>query len=907
MQTARTITLPVYGLNVATCGQIIEHRLRSLPGVVRANASYVSQTVTVTYDEGRTQEQTLRDLVKDCGFACGQPMTPSHLLHAAAEEERAGVPVSLARATADDVTTIQAPVRSPSEGAASAAGAASTQAPTQEHAVREHTAHLVMDMGVEHGGPAQRGHGGPGGHGGHGGMTHDMSDPAMAAAMEADMRTRFFVALVLTIPIVLYSSLGTSLFRLHLPTPFGIPTNWLLLVLATPVVWWAGWIFHFGAYRALRKRTLDMNVLVSLGVLVAYLFSAFATLFAPHVETSFDAAAMLVTFVLFGHWMEMRSRRGSSDALNALLRLAPSQANVIDPDGQVRTVHVEQVRVGDLLLLRPGEKVPVDGKVVEGASAVDESLVTGESLPVAKAPGDEVIGGTINGSGSLRMRATRVGAETALAQIVQLVQTAQNSKAPAQRLADTAAQYLVLAAVGAGLLTFLVWFFVIHQTALFALTLAVTAVVIACPDALGLATPTAVAVGTGLGARHGILIKNATALEQASRIQAMIFDKTGTLTEGKPTVTDVLAFATTAAAGVGAAGVESDSDVTSGADAIPMVEARLLQLTATAEADSEHPLAHTIVEEAGRRGLNALPYRDFTAIAGGGIQALVDGRTVLVGTPRLLAGRGISLRDGDQARMHALQAEGKTAMVVAVDGRPAGLIAVADQVRPSAREAIAELRALGIQVALLTGDNRQTAEAVGRSLAIPADRVFAEVLPADKARYVRQLQAEGLFTAMVGDGVNDAPALAQADLGIAIGAGTGVAIETAEIVLMRSDPLDVLAAIRLSKATVRKMKQNLFWAAIYNVIAIPIAAGILYPVGILLNPAIGAIAMSASSITVATNAVLLKRVEPHLREEETRDVQNVQGAQEAGEVPQDAQDARETRRDAPPGETPESR
>jgi P-type Cu2+ transporter len=680
----------------------------------------------------------------------------------------------------------------------------------------------------------------------HGGMAHDMSDPAMAAAMEADMRTRFFVALVLTVPIVLYSSLGTSLLHLHLPTPFGIPVNWVLLVLTTPVVWWCGWIFHSGAWRALHNRSLDMNVLVSLGVLVAYLFSAFATLLAPGVETSFDAAAMLVTFVLFGHWMEMRSRRGSSDALQALLRLAPSQANVIGTDGQVRTVPVEEVQVGDLLLLRPGEKVPVDGLVIEGSSSLDESLVTGESLPVAKEPGDEVIGGTVNGSGSLRLRATKVGADTALAQIVQLVQTAQNSKAPAQRLADQAAQYLVIAAVSAGLITFGVWFFVIHQTALFALTLAVTAVVIACPDALGLATPTAVAVGTGLGARHGILIKNATALEQTSRIQAIIFDKTGTLTEGKPAVTDIAALA--------------------GEEATGFDETRLLQLAAAAETDSEHPLAQTIVQAAAERGLASLPYHDFRAIPGGGIQAVVEERHVLLGTPRLLADHGVALSESDQSRIGALQMEGKTVMVVSVDAQPAGLIAVADQIRPSARQTIEELRKLGIQVALLTGDNRQTAEAVGRLLAIAPDRIFAEVLPADKARYVKELQAEGLFTAMVGDGVNDAPALAQADLGIAIGAGTGVAIETAEIVLMRSDPLDVLAAIRLSKATVRKMKQNLFWAAIYNTIAIPIAGGILYPIGILLNPAIGALAMSASSITVATNAVLLKRVEPELRE-----------------------------------------
>jgi Cu2+-exporting ATPase len=699
-------------------------------------------------------------------------------------------------------------------------------------------------------------HGGGGG-GAHGGM-HDMSDPAMAKAMEADMRRRFFIALVLTIPIILYSPLGVHVLRVNMPS-FGIHPNWIMLVLTTPVVWYCGWIFHCGAYRALRNRALDMNVLVSLGVLVAYLFSAFATIFAPHVETSFDAAAMLVTFVLFGHWMEMRSRRGSSDALNALLRLAPSQANLIAADGSIRTVPVEHVQVGDLLLLRPGEKTPVDGKVTEGSSAIDESMVTGESIPAPKGAGDEVIGGSINGAGSLRFVATRVGSETALAQIVELVRRAQNSKAPAQRLADRAAEWLVLGAVGAGVATFLIWFFIVGQSALFALTLAVTAVVIACPDALGLATPTVVAVGTGIGARTGILIKNATALEQLARIQAIIFDKTGTLTEGAPNVTDVVVFAAGRAHGLDDAG--------------------LLGLAAAVERDSEHPLASAIVAEAARRTLEPQPAQDFRSIAGGGVQATVGDRVTLIGTPRLLTEQGIALGQEEQRPLDALQAAGKTIMLVGDGGEAGGeaggaataprqalgLIAVADRIRPSSRAAIEQLQAQGVLVALLTGDNRRTAEAVARELGI--SRVFAEILPAQKAQYVKELQAEGYFTAMVGDGVNDAPALAQADLGIAIGAGTGVAIATAQVVLMRSDPLDVLAAMRLSQATVRKMKQNLFWAAIYNVVAIPIAGGILAPLGILLNPAISALAMSASSITVAVNAVLLKGVEGHLREE----------------------------------------
>src|SRR5260221_5288105 len=484
-----TATLPVKGLNFAGCAREIEKHLSKLDGIALVEASYVSQTVTVTYDEHRLSDTQLRELITDCGFLCGEPWsetsnpalssqlstlhaTMPHAEHMSAMEHVDGHHAALvSQPTAP-------PTAHPMEGMEQGRGEAAP-------------AHAMAGMGP---------------------MEHDTSDPAMARAMEADMRNRFFVSLVLTIPVILYSPLGTSLFKLHLPTPFGISPNWLLLVLATPIVWWGGWIFHSGAWRALRHRTLDMNVLVSLGVLVAYFFSVFVTFFAPQVETSYDAAAMLVTFVLFGHWMEMRSRRGSSDALNALLRLAPSQANVIRPTGEVETVPVEQVQVGDLLLLRPGEQEPVDGIVTEGESAIDESMVAGESLPVSKQQGSEVIGGTVNGSGSLRFQATKVGSETALAQIVQLVQTAQNSKAPAQRLADRAAEWLVLVAVCAGLLTFLISFFWIPQTPLFAVTLAVTVIVITCPDALGLATPTAVAVGTGIGARTGMLIQNATAL-----------------------------------------------------------------------------------------------------------------------------------------------------------------------------------------------------------------------------------------------------------------------------------------------------------------------------------------------------------------------------------------------------------
>jgi Cu2+-exporting ATPase len=669
----------------------------------------------------------------------------------------------------------------------------------------------------------------------HAGMAHaghDLSDPRLAAAMEADLRRRFWISLVLSVPVVLYSPLATNVFGLRLPTPFGVPHDWVMLLFSTPVAVWMSSVFHVGAYSSLRSGVLNMSVLVSLGILTSYLFSLGLTLFAPGQETFYEAAVMLAVFLLFGHWMEMKARRGSSDAVRKLLDLAPQTATV-ERDGRQVTVPAAEVAVGDVVVLKPGDRVPVDGVVLDGRSALDESMVTGESLPVEKGPGDEVIAGTINQSGSLRFRATKVGADTALAQIVRLVETAQNSKAPAQRLADRAAHYLVLIAVGSGLVTFLVWFFVVGEPLLLALTFAVTAVVIACPDALGLATPTAVMVATDLAARRGILFKEAISLEQASRVQAIIFDKTGTLTEGKPRVTDVVA----------AQGFAADE---------------LLRLVGSAEARSGHPLAAAVLEELERRRLAPDPSVEaFEDLAGRGVRARIGGREVLVGTRRLMEERGIAL-DGLDEVADRLQAEGKTLMLAGVDGRAAGIVAAADTIRPSAPRAIVELKGLGIEVALMTGDNRRTAEAVARQLGI--ERVFAEVLPEDKADGVRRLQAEGKFVAMVGDGVNDAPALAQADLGIAIGAGTDVAVETGDVVLMKSDPADVLVAIRLSKATVRKMRQNLFWAAIYNVIAIPVAAGALYPVlGLVLRPEFGALAMSASSITVVTNALLLRR------------------------------------------------
>jgi Cu2+-exporting ATPase len=658
-----------------------------------------------------------------------------------------------------------------------------------------------------------------------------MSDPAMAATMERVMRQRFFVALLLAIPTFLYSPAADNLLGIDLPGP----ANWIMLVTTTPIVFWSGWTFISGAYHSLKSRALNMSVLIATGVLAAYLFSVGLT-FSGSGETFYEAAALLVTFVLFGHWMEMKSRRGTTDALRALFDLVPPTATVIR-DGAERELPVAEVAVDDVLRLRPGAKVAVDGVIEHGQTSVDESLVTGESAPVDKGPGAALIGGSLNRAGSVTYRATRVGADTALAHIVALVEQAQASKAPGQRLADRAAAYLVVLAVGAGLVTFLAWYVLGDAAAITALTFAISAIVIACPDALGLATPTAVAVGAGVGARHNILIKDAATLEGITAVQTVIFDKTGTLTEGQPSLTDVLP----------AAGFEPDE---------------LLRLSASAERGSEHPLAHAIVQGAQARALQLMDATAFEALAGRGLRATVAGRAVLLGNRRLLDEHGIAA-GSVEADAERLASAGKTPLFVAIDGRAAGVLAVADTIRPSAREALTRLRAQGIEVALLTGDNRRTAEADARELGI--ERVFAEVLPGEKADYVRQLQAEGKRVAMVGDGVNDAPALATADIGIAIGAGADVAVETANVVLMRSDPTDVSRAVTLSRATLRKMKQNLFWASIYNLMAIPVAAGVFYPTfGVMLRPEWSALLMSASSIIVAVNAVSLKRVERQL-------------------------------------------
>ncbi len=794
--------IKVDGMLTVHCARNIEAALMKLPGVHHADANYLNSTASVHYDETQTTLATLQATVKDCGYVCtgeigSHQSHEPHGNHAAMQHTGHEMPTS----------------------------------PSTVHAAIEHAGHQMSAMAAPHADE----------HSGHNMDAHAMMGHGNMSAdqMARDMRNRFFVSLVFTIPIFITSHLA-ELFGLMIPPPFGLSVPVFGFLLATPVVLYGAWPFFVGAKNGLRMRVLNMSVLVALSVLTAYVFSVGATFFFK-ADTFYEAAAMLTTFVLFGHWMEMRSRSGTNAAIEKLIKLSPPTAKV-ERDGKEVEIPTDQVKVGDIFVVRPGDRVPIDGEVIEGTSSLNESMITGESQPVHKKMGDTVIGATINGTRSFKAKATRIGADTTVNQIVKLVQMAQNSKAPAQRLADQAAQYLVLVAIIGGLLTFGYWAIIQHAPIITALTFAITVVVITCPDALGLATPTAVAVGTGMGAENGILYKNAEALEAPAKINAVIFDKTGTLTRGEPEVVEMVT--------------------------VPAVsEDDLLRLAASAEAGSEHPLAQAVIKAAQAKRLDIPQATNFEAVPGHGLHATANSQTILIGNRKLMTDHQIVFSELD-AQADQLSGAGRTVIYVAFNNQPAGLIAIADQIRKGAKEAVLALQKLGVEVAMLTGDNQATAQQVAGELGITT--VFAEVLPDQKANKVKELQIQGKKVAMVGDGINDAPALAQADIGIAIGAGTDVAVETADIVLMKSDPFDVVGAVELSRATLNKMRQNLAWAVGYNMLAIPIAAGLFAGFGLTLRPEIGALAMSGSSIIVAVNAVLLKRAKlPHLKHQAT--------------------------------------
>ncbi|BAU04394.1 MULTISPECIES: heavy metal translocating P-type ATPase [Nostocales] len=628
---------------------------------------------------------------------------------------------------------------------------------------------------------------------------------------------------------------------LHLPLiPVWLHNPWVQLILTTPVQFWCGYSFYINGWKALKRHAATMDTLIALGTSAAYFYSLFPTLFPSFFinqgltpDVYYETAAVVITLILLGRLFENRAKGQTSEAIRKLIGLQAKTARLIR-NGREVDVPIEEVIIGDVILVRPGEKIPVDGEVIEGASTIDEGMVTGESVPVKKQPGDEVIGATINKTGSFKFRATRVGSDTVLAQIVQLVQQAQGSKAPIQRLADQVTGWFVPAVIAIALLTFIIWFNFTGNVTL-ALITTVGVLIIACPCALGLATPTSVMVGTGKGAENGILIKGAESLELAHKIQTIVLDKTGTITQGKPTVTDFVTVNGTANGN----------------------EIRLVQLTASVERNSEHPLAEAVVRYAQSQEVTLASVKEFEAVAGSGVQGIVSGHLVQIGTQRWMSELGIDTQalQQDKERLEYL---GKTAIWIAVDRQIQGLMGISDAIKPTSIQAISALQKLGLEVVMLTGDNRRTAETIAREVGIK--RVLAEVRPDQKAATVQKLQSEGKIVAMVGDGINDAPALAQADVGMAIGTGTDVAIAASDITLISGDLRSIVTAIQLSRATIRNIRQNLFFAFIYNVAGIPIAAGILFPIfGWLLNPIIAGAAMAFSSVSVVTNALRLRK------------------------------------------------
>jgi Cu+-exporting ATPase len=810
-------SIHITGMTCATCAANIEKALSEIPGIEEATVNFASEKLSIKYDPGKAGLAEIKGAVSHLGYgvATGKSIFPVGGMTCAScvarvEEALSGV-----------------------QGVISASVNLATEQATVEYVEGTQLADMkraVRDAGYELGPEVQA-----------------LEDVATAAQREIRaLRNRFIIAAILAATIMV----------LGFTAPFA-SRPYLLWALATPVQFWAGLRFYRGAWGALKHKTSDMNTLIAVGTSVAYFYSVTAVLFPglfttnilePHLY--FDTSAMIIALILLGRFLEARARGQTSEALKKLIGLQPKTALVIR-EGDQREISVEDVRVGDLILVRPGERIPVDGVVREGYSSVDESMITGESIPVEKKMGDEVIGATINKTGGFQFEATKVGKETTLARIVRMVEEAQGSKAPIQHLVDVIASYFVPTVIGIGIVTFIVWYFVGPAPALtFALLNFVAVLVIACPCALGLATPTAITAGTGKGAEHGILIRNGEALERAHQINTVLLDKTGTLTRGEPVVTDVVA-----------APFSSPHEV--------------LRLAASAEHSSEHPLGEAVVRAAMEKKLDLTTSSDFSAIPGQGVEALVEGKTLFLGNLRLMEERGLSL-DGLGQRTTDFLEQGKTVMLLGWDSQVAGIIALADTLKPGARETVQTLRKMGIEPAMLTGDNRRTAEAIAREAGI--DRVLSEVLPEHKAGEVKKLQQEGNVVAMVGDGINDAPALAQADIGIAIGTGTDVAMETGDITLISGDLMGVVTAISLSKRTMRTIKQNLFWAFAYNTALIPVAAGVLYlvfgkggvPSGLhfilgeygFLNPMLAAAAMAASSITVVSNSLRLRRFKP---------------------------------------------
>jgi len=804
----KRIVLDIGGMHCATCAQTIERRLPKLKGIIYATVNLAAEKAIIDYDPKVIDQKAIEDVISEVGYK---------VIHQSVTLKIGGMHCAVCVQTIEKVLN-------------------------KKEGVYKATVNLALETASVEYNPAQislagikkviRDVG------------YDVIEPEAGVEdveqTERDneirsLKLRLIISTAATIPVVILSY--WKFLSFNLPIEQYIP--YIMFVLVTPVHFIVGHRFFVGAYKALRNRNPNMDVLVTLGTSAAYFYSVYVT-FGGEGKLYYTTAVSLMTFLTLGKLMEAVAKGRTSAAIRKLMGIRAKIARVVR-EGEEMEIPVEDVQVGDIVVVRPGEKIPVDGVVTDGYSGVDEKVITGESIPVEKKAGDTVVGATINKTGMLKFKATKVGADTVLAQIIKLVENALGSKAPIQRLVDVVSSYFVPAVLIIAAVSFLTWY-LLGEGFIFALTVFIAVLIIACPCAMGLATPTAIMVGVGKGAENGILIKSSEALETVHKLQAIVFDKTGTLTKGEPEVTDVISVAS------------QNSEV--------MPENELLQLAAMAEKNSEHPLGEAIVKQAMKRKIDVVDPEFFNAIPGYGVEVKHQGKQIFLGNRKLMETNSINIISLEE-KMKTLEQEGKTAMFVAVNGKAAGLVAVADTLMEHSAEAVKTLQKMGLEVVMITGDNQRTAKAIANQVGV--NRVLAEVLPGDKASEIKQLQDEGKKVAMVGDGINDAPALAQADIGIAVGSGTDVAMETGDIVLVKNDLRDVVISIQLSRATMNKIKQGLFWAFAYNTALIPIAAGILYPfMGVLLDPIFAAAAMATSSVSVVTNASLLRRFKPKL-------------------------------------------